>query len=374
MKDPPIPFLPIVVFQLALSAIYLILHGLLPPGQGYSLFWVVPQLQWVDWLFWSMTGVVLNLLSVYASRHSLSPRTRSRLSQTIIRILRDVALSMAVLFLINYLKITISGLEINLRAAPAIGACLGFVFGFYGQVTQKFTQKIVGDSLKRLGGNILHRITGNMDDRIDEDTYIQRYIEPKLQTYYLLGASTKTGSCGHRESHRKLVRYKSARFVGNAGFTLNALRTVFIGNIQGKHLPEIIAHEASHVAQGYLSDSIKQETKAYITGVKVNYEINNPNTVIPDDTPIEWLKIDKALSSAEFKVKLKARVRAEEKVRKLQEFAPLYGIIPVEQKVGFVDFLEMIRQGGFLLVDAIGLRNLIQKLTSAFKGNRGGDH
>jgi hypothetical protein len=374
MKDPPIPFLPILVFQLSLSIIYLILHGLLPPGQGYSFFWAVPQLQWVDWLFWSMTGVVLNLLSVYASRHSLSPGNRSRLSQTIIRIFRDVALAMAVLFLINYIKITISGLEINLRIAPAIGACLAFVFGFYGQVTTKFIHKIVGDSLKRVAGNILQRITGNMDDRIDEGTYLQRYIEPKLQPYYLLGAATQSGREGHQASHRKLVRYKSAKFVGNAGFTLNAIRTVFIGPIREKNLPEIIAHEASHVAQGYLSDSIKQEIKAYITGVKVNYEINNPNTVIPDDTPIEWLKIDKALSSAEFKEKLKARVRAEEKVRKLKEFAPLYGIIPVEQKVGFGDFLEMIRQGGFLLVDAIGLRNLVQKLTSAFKGNRGGDH
>jgi hypothetical protein len=374
MKDPPIPFLPTVVSLLAMSAIYLILHGLLPPEQGHSFFWAAPQFQWVDWLYWSMTGAVLNLLSIYASQISLSPGNRSRLSQTILRIIRDVALSLVVLFLINYLKVTISGLEINLRVAPAIGACLAFVFGFYGQVTQKFIQKIIGDSLKRVASNIHHRITGNMEDRIDEETYIQRYIEPKLQPYYLLGAATQSGREGHQASHRKLVRYKSAKFVGNAGFTLNAIRTVFIGPIREKNLPEIIAHEACHVAQGYWSDSIKQEIKAYITGVKVNYEINNPNTEIPDNTAIEWLKIEKALSSTDFKEKLKAGKRAEEKVRKLQEFAPLYGIIPVEQKVGFGDFLEMIRQGGFLIMDAIGLRNLIQKLSSITKINRGGDH
>jgi hypothetical protein len=283
---------------------------------------------------------------------------------------------MVILFLINYLKINISGLEINLRSAPTIGICLAFVFGYFGQVTQKYFFTILGDILKRLAGAILQRIMGNMDGRIDEETYIQRYIEPKLQPYYLLGAATPSGRDGHEKSHQRLVRYKSAKFVGNAGFTLNAIRTVFIGPIREKNLPEIIAHEASHAAQGYgyLSDSIDQETVAYITGVRVDYEINNPNTEIPENPKRDWLKIEKALYSPDFKENLKARERAEEKVRELKKFAPLYGIIPKEQKEGFLDFVEMIRQGGFLVVDSLGLRNLYQKMTSKSNNNRGGDH
>ena len=56
----------------------------------------------------------------------------------------------------------------------------------------------------------------------------------------------------------------------------------------------------------------------------------------------------------------KAKILAEEKIRKLKKFAPLYGIIPVKQKKGVHDIFEMLRQGAFLVSDAIGLSSIFK--------------
>ncbi len=351
-------FILILLFQFVWVSAYLVAHALLPTGDEGGFFWVRIQLQWGDWLFWSLSGALLSALSRMAKPGDDPIQGEQSTPKIAGRIARSIFLSLLVLFLVYYGQVDLSGVTVQLKSEPAIGVGLAFIFGFYQEVTDKYVFQILRDSIKRFLVRFVQRITGTGKVAIDEETYVQQYIDPKLQRHYLSGAATVSGRQGHQESHERLVRYKTAKFVGNAGFTLNAFRVVFIGTIREAHMAEIIAHEASHVAQKHLSDSIQQETQAYITGVRVDYEIKNPNKEIPDEPSRTWLKIHKALTSSDKQSKLKASQEAEKEIRKMKEQAPIYGIIPTRQKEKLQDFLEMLRQGGFLIMDAIGLRKL----------------
>jgi len=358
VKEPQRAFYTHATILTILVALYLVTHWLNPTGQPEGFFWVETPLQWIDWVFWGISGVLLNILSTSANRQSGILDGQEPSSRTFLQIVRGVIISLVVVFLINLLKIKITGIEINFSTEPAIVASLAFIFGFYEKVTYKYIFSILAKIILRSLRRLFHPILMKLGHSISEQAYVQEYIEPKLQEHYMKAAKTTTGRNGHKKSYEKLARYKSAKFVGNAGFTLNLVRTVYIGTIPEYQRAEIIAHEASHIAQGDLSDSIYQETEAYITGVKTNYEIKNPGIGIPDKPREKWLKIEKELHTADPDVTRKARKKAKEEVRKLKYLAPLYGIIPEKQKKGVWDFFEMVRQGGFLLMDAIGLRKL----------------
>lgn len=322
MKEPRNSFTSIVFNLLILVLIYLLIHWRLPPGDDKAFFWDKPKIQWVDWLFWSASGVMLNLLSRLADRNLTSLDKELPLSEVFIRIVCGVLVAFVVLVLINYASIDLSGIQITLNREPAIGVGLAFIFGFYDRVANRTVLKILWTFLKRNLWKIIHPIPGIKGKAINEQTYVNLYVEPKLQRPYLLAASTTSGKNGHQVSMERLIRYKSAEFVGKAGFTLNGLRMVFIGDIQSGKLPEIIAHEASHVSQKYLSDSIEQETEAYITGVRVDFEVKHPERNIPDEPSNEWLIIEKTLSSSNPDEVTKAKDKAEDVIRKKRRLHP----------------------------------------------------
>ncbi len=133
--------------------------------------------------------------------------------------------------------------------------------------------------------------------------------------------------------------YNVAGFFSSAGFTVNALRMVFLAQdllTSRDTLIDILAHEASHVSQGYWSDSVKQEVKAYRTGAMVMEELKARGESSQGDEE-GWLQIDD--------------VTAKEKVRERGELAPVYRVIPCNQLYGLADKVEMFRQVAFVVRD-----------------------
>jgi hypothetical protein len=339
---------PLVTWLLAifvfLTVVYLGLHCVLPPSDEGAFFWNDAPAQWLDWLFWSGTGVFLYLSSTLAGRSvdphrsviSFPPTVRSCFSE----MLKSLVVALIVVWVaVNAVDVDVVGLKIKLKEAPAIAVLLAFVFGFYPRVTRVLLFKVVLQFLKRIIERVLGRSIGDSTD----EAYVELHVDPRLQRAYLLAASTKEGRPGHEKSRDKRVSYKVSNIVSQAGFTVNALRMVFIAQdlMPLDKNSNLVAHEASHVEQGFWSDSLEQEVEAYRTAAEVMKELKERGDIdVEDADPGGWSRL--------------SQKAAEDKVRDMKSLAPLYGMIPRKQKRGGADRRELIRQGVCLGLDMLG--------------------
>ena len=166
-------------------------------------------------------------------------------------------------------------------------------------------------------------------------------VSPPLQAAFEVMLSTQTG----RELG-EAVRRRHARFIvdptsllGEASITFNLLRLAVIGaevvpscppEARPISLVQSMAHEASHLAQGYWSDSFEQEVRAFVSAAQVLHELGYQNSY--GWTPDLWaLPLE----------------TAAQRIQQLFPAHPLYGqrtAIPLEQKRGWRAFWPMLRQ------------------------------
>ncbi len=168
------------------------------------------------------------------------------------------------------------------------------------------------------------------------------HVDPRLSVAYWKASSTLNGKPGHSASMEKRVGYAVTSFLSGVGFTVNALKMVYIAQdiLERKDdvLVEIVAHEASHAAQGFWSDSLEQERTAYKTAARVMEDLKARGEASFGDRS-GWLRMDDDA--------------AEERVKKMGEHVHLYGEIPKKQPTCWADKIAMIRQLGFLIRDFI---------------------
>ena len=325
--------------------VYLLLHWALPQA-GSSYFWTDAPPQWLDWLFWSGIGILLRMaakrddLSAPSRRRSLSPD--NTIWNYLVEFLKSLTLIFVVLWaVVNVVDIDLEGLKIDLKQAPEIGVALAFVLGFYPDLLRTVFGHIL-QFLQRYAERLLSR---SLSARavVKEQAYVSLHVDPRLQAAYWLAASTPAGLPGHWRSFERRVSYRVVGFLNRSGFTVNALRIVFIAQdllspSDKETLIEIIAHEASHIEQGWWSDSVKQEVEAYRRGATVMQELKQAGKVSTggDDA---WLAADDEI--------------AEMKLREKKALAPLYGVIPSEQPQGWADKWEAVRQGIYLILSRL---------------------
>jgi hypothetical protein len=342
-----------------LIVIYAALHYFFPPSDVGSFFWKDSPARWLDWLFWCLTGMLLVLSSRCARRYS-DPGRGVRLSfRSLLEIARGLVISLLLLYAaVELVDMDVLGLNIRLKEAPTVAVALAFVLGFYSQITEKLLFELGFQLLKRFSERLLGRGIG---DTTDDDTYIKLHIDPALQAAYQRAAATQNGRPGHEASRHKRARFKVSNFVSQAGFTVNALKTVYIAqdllaSSSEAAIAEILAHEASHIMQGHLSDSVHQEIEAYVTGARVTEELKEPGEALSKDTA-EWIMLSNQISPSQpdEEIKSMAKVDAVKKVRGLKSRAPLYGIIPTDQEEGLRDLMEMLRQAAFLILELLGV-------------------
>lgn len=320
---------------------YLALHWILPPSEEGFFFWNEAPAQWLDWLFWSGTGVFLHLSSTLAARSVDPDRSVGRFPPTVrgcfIEMLKGLVVALIVLWVaVNVVDVDLLGLKIRLKEAPAIAVLLGFVLGFYTRVARELF-KLALQFFKRY---VERTLSHSIGDTTDDKAYVELHVDPRLQAAYRLAASTESGRSDHEASRDRRAGYKVSNIVSRAGFTVNALRTVFIARDLMTSSPketivEILAHEASHVEQGFWSDSLEQEVQAFVRAAEVMEELKENRKVKRGDEG-GWLPPPRT------KEEQKA---AENKVLSMQSNAPLYGMIPRKQKTGWADDKrEMVRQ------------------------------
>jgi len=128
--------------------------------------------------------------------------------------------------------------------------------------------------------------------------------------------------------------------LGRASITFNFLRLAVIGAEAARgdqliSLVESVAHEASHLAQGYWSDSFEQEYRAFVSATRVLHELGYQDGFgwTPDlwDLPLET---------------------AAQRIQQLFPDHPLYGqkaVIPLEQKRGWRAIWPMLKQAWTLV-------------------------
>jgi hypothetical protein len=351
-RDERTAFIWLGVFAVLTTA-YLSLHGLVRLDSGGDFFWSRAPGQWIDWLFWSAAGSILAALSRLGvgkvddlGKHSepvrrASTRVREALVGT------GVAASLVALAA-SLPNLDLLGIKINLKSTPTVSVLMAFVLGLYSSTTRK----LLCGLLLRSIGQILDRAVGRRGgDEGDVNRYVDLHVDPRLRRPYLLAASTKHGGPGHKASVEARVAYKVTGLISQAGFTVNALKTVFIAldllPSDGGILAEIVAHEASHVDQRCWSDSLQQEAQAYATAARVMVELNRRGELKWRDREC-WLKLDEQI--------------AEDKVRDRQAAAPLYGMIPRKQVGGWKDKVEFVRQAACLGLDLLlGPKNPCRK-------------
>jgi len=349
--NKPTSYFPISI-ALSLIIIYLVLHSLIPAKAG-AFFWSSAPTQWIDWIFWSLLGIMLNWASELASleRKEDTPRTWKELW----RRSRGVLVALFLLGVIYYREYNLLNWEFDLARTPLAGIALAFGFGFYAKTSTALFFEVINFYIRRIIDMFLGRRLGKP---IDDEEYIQLYVDKRLHVAYRLAKSSSYGIPGHIASRNQRVRYRIANFVGHAGFTVNAIKTVFFGSsvlkVSKESLAELVAHEASHVYQNYISDSVEQEIKAYVTGARVRESLNARHSVKSK----RWLALGDILCDqhGEFVERSEAweeaHKEAVEIVRKDKKLAPLYGVIPESQKpYGKEDRREALKQASFLVSD-----------------------
>lgn len=314
-------------------ALYLGLHLVLPRSEGGSFFWTTSPLQWVDWLFWGGIGFLLQLAAQQGN---------DTIWQFLLDLVKSLALTFAVLWAaVNIVDVDLEGLKIDLKQAPEIAAAFAFALGFYPDLLRTIFGHVL-QFLQRYLERLLGRSIG-AGGEIDEQAYVKLHVDARLQAAYWLAAGTQAGKPGHDASLKRRAGYKVAGFLDRSGFTVNALGNVYIAqnllSLADKEvLVEIIAHEASHIEQGWWSDSLDQEATAYRRGASVMGELKQVGKVSSEGDK-SWLSLTDA--------------QARDEVRKRKSSAPLYGIIPAEQVKGLADKTEAGRQGLYVALSKI---------------------
>src|SRR4030042_1434067 len=104
------------------------------------------------------------------------------------------------------------------------------------------------------------------------EDYIRRQVSPPLREAFRLMLATPRGQALGQAARRRRARFivDPTPFLGRASITLNCLRLVIIGadvvrGDQTIRAVESVAHEATHLAQGYWSDSFAQEYQAFVS-------------------------------------------------------------------------------------------------------------
>jgi hypothetical protein len=317
----------------------------MPPSDAGVFFWNETSIQWLDWLFWAATGILLRLSSELAVDSFKPDRSVISLPITVKgyfeEALKGLVVSLTVLWVVaNSVDVDALGLKIRLKEAPAVAVGLAFVLGFYHRVAQKLFFKVILQLVKRYVERALGRSIGG---KTDDAAYVELHVDPRLQRAYWLAASTRVGRLCHEASRDKRVGYKVSNIVSQAGFTVNALRTVFIAQdlmpLNEDSLVELLAHEASHAEQGFWSDSLEQEVKAFRTGAQVKEELKARGDADHGDTA-GWLSL--------------RALEAENRVRDMKLGTRLYGMIPRRQKKAWADKRELVRQGVCLGLEMLG--------------------
>ena len=167
--------------------------------------------------------------------------------------------------------------------------------------------------------------------------YVQRQVAPALREAFQLMMTTQMGQELGRAAWRRRGRFMvdPTPWLGTASITFNFLRVVIIGGeiVKGNQLislVESIAHEASHLAQGYWSDSFQQEYQAFVSAACVLHELGYQDSF--GWTPELW------------ELPLEAAAR---RMQQLFPEHPLYGqraVIPLEQKRGWRTLWPLFKQ------------------------------
>lgn len=325
-----------LAFFCFLTLCYIALHWILPPSANGSLLWSDPPFQWLDWIFWSAAGVLLSASSTLAS-FTIDPYEGASTVLELTRkfpseLVKGLFIALSTLWIITFVvDLELSGVTIRLKEVPALSVAFAFVFGFYSTVAWRLLVGVLGRASKKYVERLLGRA---IVDEADDEGYVTLHVDPKLHQAYLMAASTESGRLGHEASRKRRAGYKVAGFLSKAGFTVNAINTVFIASdVNFKavcNLAGLVAHEASHIEQRWWSDSLMQEVKAYKSGARVLKELKERGEARCGDEG-NWIDLDEE--------------EAKDEVLKLESQAPIYGMIPRNQKTGLADKAEMMRQG-----------------------------
>ena len=178
------------------------------------------------------------------------------------------------------------------------------------------------------------------------ERYISKRVAPALREPFRKMLTTEVGWELGQAVCRRRGRFivDPTRLLGSASMTLNFLRLALIGHevvAAGglMSLVESVAHEASHLAQGYWSDSFEQEYKAFVSAAQVLHELGYRDSF--GWTPDLW------------------NLPLEEAARRIQELSPthpLYGlhaVIPLRQRKGWQAVGPLFRQVWAVLWAAI---------------------
>lgn len=174
---------------------------------------------------------------------------------------------------------------------------------------------------------------------------LQRFIDQRmasqLREAFEKMVSTATGRRLAESSVRHRTRYilDPTGRLGWGSMSVNLLRLAVIGKETLQDKPSLInslAHEASHIDQGYISDSFEQEYVAFVTAAQVMTELGLPDSFGWHARELQGLS-------------------PEEAARKIMGFFrdhPLYGmnpVIPVYQVQGPRGLIELAKQAWALL-------------------------
>jgi hypothetical protein len=319
------------VLLLIVSSIALPL--LVPPTSFGPNLGSIPLAQWIGWLRWIVLGALIAPLSEVARVIRLTtPLHEVALGALVLDLGKKAGIALALFWLlVKAVDVDIAGVALQLERSPVLAAGVAFILGFYGHVTKKLLKIAIIDGVPKYLERVLRR---PLNRATDDEAYVQSHVHPKLQRAYLLAASTDAGRDGHITSRDVRAGYRLAGFLSKAGFTVNAINTVFLADdldlTADCNLASLIAHEASHIRQRYWSDSLRQEADAYRVGARVMRELQDRGVKRCSGTS-DWLTLDDE--------------QAKDKVLSLKDRAPLYGMIPPDQKTEWAaDKLEFIRQ------------------------------
>lgn len=146
------------------------------------------------------------------------------------------------------------------------------------------------------------------------------------------------------EQHNTTIRI--ARWV-SGGFTLNFINTIFLGpNQPPDYLVTLLAHEACHVEQRFLVDSVQQELVSYQSQCAVAAEIGIDLGRIND-----FVQLNPAAGAD-----LDAARRLLADLFAGQPAAILYASMPLLQPVGLAAGLAAVREVAALVRAGFGKR------------------
>ena len=171
--------------------------------------------------------------------------------------------------------------------------------------------------------------------------FVERRVASPLQEAFAEMMRTATGRRLAESSMQRRARHilDPTGRLGRNAMSVNLLRLAVIGKDSLNNIPRLIsilAHEASHIEQKYISDSFEQEYTAFVTAAQVMTELGLKD-------PSGWDAPELQSLSPE---------QAARKIMELYPDHPLYGMnpaIPVYQVRGARGLIELAKQAWALL-------------------------